>query len=104
MEYKVVSARVSDPANSLFKQTKMDKASCEIINCSNSENCGLYKRNECAWIRPLGWQRCPYGKVSEEEGFTKAAGKYRTWIKEHKERYAEVLNKLSSYTDRMALV
>jgi len=96
---KIVHAHIFEPDKSFFKSNRKNKASCSIIICNNSENCGLYKRNECSWLAPFGWQKCPYGKYKEEEGFTKKANAYNKWIKERKDKYVDVLDKLHSHKD-----
>ena len=97
----IVHAHIFKPHASLWKGVKNDKAECHIINCDNSQNCGLFHRGECAWRRALGWSRCPYGKYSQEKGFTKRARAYSDWIYKREKKYEDV-GTLSGHTDMMA--
>lgn len=101
---KVVHAHVFEPHSSVFKRPKSEKAECGKVTCSNSENCGLFARGECAWLMSIGWQACPYGKYSKEEGFSQRSNKYHSWIKEKKEFYSESLNKLKWHSSVMSIV
>ena len=103
-EYKVIYAYVFDAARSLFKSSRNDKAKCTVIRCCNFDNCGLYKRGECAWIGGIGYHRCPYGKYNQETGFTKRAKSYSKWIREKKEKYKDVPKGLGSHSKVMAVV
>lgn len=101
---KIITAHVYSPDKSIFKSSKNDKARCTWTTCNNSENCGLHARGECSYVSTFGWQRCPYGKCHSETGFTRRARKYRIWIQERKERFADVLDKLKSHSGVMAVV
>lgn len=101
---KIVHAHVYNPENSLFKSRKNDRAECQVVTCSNSENCGLFKRGECATIAMLDARNCPYGKKSYEYGFTRKARGFGKWISERKEKYKDALGKLGSYKKKLAIV
>jgi hypothetical protein len=85
----IIHANVYNPKKALFKDTN-DRAECQTINCSNSENCDLYKRQQCAIRNGLYRTPCPYGKWITEEGYTKRARKFSSWIAERKEKYKDV--------------
>lgn len=104
VEYKPVNAVVTDPADSLFKSNRNDRAECRVVLCSNSENCELFKRKECALLSILGSRRCPYGKQTYEGGFTKKARNYHSWRRERLDKYAGVLRKLGTYGSKIAVV
>ena len=104
MDKEIIYAKVTDPAGSLWKDCRSGRSSCTIIRCSNKDNCGLYKRGECSWLRIFGWVRCPYGSCSGEDGYTRRARKYHSWIKERKDKYKDVLNSLKSHSDKIAVV
>jgi hypothetical protein len=83
----IVHANVYDPSRpSLFGNNKNDKAQCQTIECSNSENCDLFKRGECAIRKGLLGGECPYGKWQTETGYTRRAKRFHGWISERKER------------------
>lgn len=103
-EHKIVHANVYNPENSLFKSNRNDRSECQVVTCSNSENCGLFKRGECATIAFMDAQNCPYGKRSRESGFTRKARGFHTWISDRKTKYKDHLGKLSSYTKKLAVV
>lgn len=91
----IVNASIYRPDRSPFKGSGRDKAECTVLDCSNSENCGLYARGECSLLAPLlSIQRCPYGKLKTETGFTKRARAYYTWVTEREEKYKGKINKL----------
>lgn len=103
-EKKIIHARVWDPSGSLFKSNRNERATCRTIHCSNKQNCGLYARGECAYLRAIGIQRCPYGSVHTETGYTKRAHKYSEWLRKKEDKHRDVLNALKSYTDKMTKV
>ena len=96
----IIHAKIDEP----YKGGSKTKSTCFTVECSNSDNCGLYARGECAWLGVFGWQRCPYGKPWEEDGYTKRAGAYGKWIRERKEKYKDQLNKLDLYRRMLAKV
>ncbi len=103
-EYKVVTAHIFQPHNSLFKEAKNTKSECQAIRCCNSENCGLYSRGRCSWMTPIGYHKCPYGKYNKEIGPTKRAKTYLKWIKERQTRYEGLLDKLKMHLNVLAKV
>jgi len=103
-EYKIIHAYVNDPTTNIFKSQRNGKAECTILSCSNSENCGMYKRGECTMLAIISGDRCPYGKKSFEKGFTPKANNFRRWIKDRRELYKDYLGKLSYPTNVMARV
>jgi hypothetical protein len=102
-EYKPIHFHIFNPVDSFFKSTRSEKAKAFLITCCNSDNCDLYKRGECTYRSILGWHKCPYGKYSEYEGYSRKAKHFISWIKEQKELYANV-GTLSSTSDVMAFV
>lgn len=103
MSEKIVHFHIFKPHNSIFKRGQKEKASCYHITCNNYNNCDLYKRGECAYLRPLETVRCPYGNYHAETGFTKKARKYDDWIREREKRF-EGCNSLKMYSDRIAFI
>jgi len=103
-EYKIINAHIFIPDKSMFRDLRNDKSSCSIIECCNSENCDLYKRGECSWMGSIGYNRCPYGKYSEETGFTSRAKKYRDWVSKREDKYKNNLDKLKSHSNMVAEV
>lgn len=88
-EYKVIHAHIFNPATSLFKTNANDKAELHTVLCSNSENCELFKKQQCVCRHILGG-RCPYGKARTEMGYTKRAKNFSSWIEEKKEQHKDV--------------
>jgi len=89
-EYQVVHCNIYDPrVPSVFKAKANERAQCTVIRCSLAK-CPIRDRGECTWVGILSRHRCPYGKMSIEEGFTKRAGKCGAWVRERKERYEGV--------------
>lgn len=98
---KVINAVVTDPASIGYKK---DRAECELIKCSHSDKCDLYKKGQCSFVSTMGWERCPYGTVQREQGFTAKSGKYQTWINSKEEEYSDVLRKLKGHSQYIAKV
>lgn len=101
---KIITAHIYKPHLAVFKSMKNDRAECQAVNCEGFEKCGLYARGECCWLGSLGWNRCPYGSYNKEVGMTRKSSKYYSWISEREKRYADVLDKLRSASDVMAIV
>lgn len=93
---KTIHATVWNPQgkNHLFKTSANDRAECKHIECSNSENCSLFKNKQCTYYSSIGWERCPYGGFRREDGPTKRSQKCSKWSDEKKELYKGVLNYL----------
>jgi hypothetical protein len=85
-EGKVVSARIWNPANTLFKTSKREHAECETVTC-RLEDCPLRKQGMCAWIGVLGWNACPHGRPNKEKGPTRLARSFGAWLKDRQEKY-----------------
>ena len=83
----VVHFNLFCPDKSLFKQKANTPSEIQIITCTNSNNCHLLPRKECACRYGLFGGSCPYGKLSIQTGFTKRARKYRLWNSEQKQKY-----------------
>lgn len=98
-DYKLINVRVFEPA---FKNVK---ARLECTYCKNTENCSLYKHNKCVhdW-RYLTNIKCPYGKYSQTEGYTKKARSYSIWIKNKKDIHKDLLNAVEFYTKKLAVI
>jgi len=86
-ESKVIYAHVYNPRESLFKGNRNDKAQLFTVSCSNSENCGLFKRGECCRIGTFG-SRCPYGTNGHKNGYTPKARAFSQWILDNKAKYS----------------
>jgi hypothetical protein len=102
-EYKVVHCHIYKPHNSIFKSSRNNKAEVQTVDCCNSDKCGLFHRKECSFVSVFGWHKCPYGRYSKYEGFTRNARKYSEWIKEQETKYAGITY-LNSHSTVMAIV
>ena len=100
-EYKIVSAHVSDPTKSIFKQPANTKASCSTVSCC-LDSCPLRDAGECT-LKGIFPTRCPYGRVSYEEGPTRRAKSFHGWVEERKEKH-EGVPSLKSPKDKIAFI
>ena len=73
---KEIDAWVWNPANSLFKQKKSEKAIGHIIYCECPEKCELYAKGYCVAFD----NRCPYGSRGRVTGYSRMANKFHSWI------------------------
>jgi len=96
-EYNIINVTLSEGDNK-------EKAYCKIVRCKNSKNCGLYKRGECAWLALLDWQKCPYGDVRRETGFTKRAKSHYDWVSSRRSLYKNQIHKLKWHSKMMTIV
>jgi len=103
-EFKIIYVSIYRPDKSCFKTSKREKAKCKIIECCNSENCGLYKRSQCSWINAFSWQACPYGKFHEEESPSRNTKGYSKWVSERETIYKDVRFDFKSYSDILTIV
>jgi len=104
MESKVIHATVYDPhGKSLFKSKSTDRAECKIINCSNYENCSLFKMGKCIVADSL-FGRCVYGRRQAFQGPTKRAQACITWVAEKKDKYKDVLWKMTTAPRKLAII
>jgi len=87
MESKLIHCNIFEPCNSLFKSAQNNAAEVQTISCSNSNNCGFFKREECLLCGVFSKRHCLYGQLHRDVGFTRKALKYYSWIKTQKERY-----------------
>jgi hypothetical protein len=87
---KVVHFNLYRPEKSIFKANKNTKSEIQIITCNNSDNCQLFKRQECACRYGLYGNFCYYGKQIRISGYTRSAKKYSTWCNEQKKKYEGV--------------
>lgn len=87
-QYRTVHANVYNPAKSIFKTSKNDKAECQTVECC-CDSCPLRDVGQCMVAAFLG-DRCVYGKYRVETGPTRRAMKFGAWISERKERYKDV--------------
>ena len=101
-EYKIIYAHIV--GSSFYGLRHNEKSKLQIINCCNSDNCALHKRDECCIID--GWinNPCPYGTHSNYAGYSRRSLKHYKWIKEQTEKYISVLDKLSLASNVMAVV
>lgn len=99
---QTVSARIFDPANSIFKQPKSARAECSTISCTLPQ-CPLRDVGTCMLAPLIRFTRCPYGQCHTEEGPTRRSGSYRKWVSDHKEQYSGVPH-LGSPANKLAFV
>lgn len=99
---QVVHNHVWNPAKSLFKESRNEKAKCTTIFCQ-LESCPIRDQGACMLTPALGWTRCPYGKVRTETGPTKRAKSFYKWIEERKDAHPGV-GKLAYPTKKMDFV
>lgn len=83
---KEIDAWIWNPANSLFKQKKSEKAVGHIIYCECPEKCELYAKCKCVAFD----NRCPYGSREQVSGYSRMASKFSSWIRDFKEAHKEV--------------
>lgn len=88
MEDKLIDWRLFDPRNAIFKSSKNDRAEFKQVYCSNSGNCQAFKEGSCTMLNMFS-EKCPYGSLKVEIGFTRRARKFGSWIKEKKESVEE---------------
>ena len=104
MDEKVIYFHVYNPSQSMFKANKNDKAKSFTVTCSNSENCGLFKRGECCLVGAFG-SRCPYGQHQTQTGYTRKARAYFDWIRKEEAKYSHLPKpSLTSPKSIMAIV
>jgi hypothetical protein len=87
-DYKVVSRRVFDPVRSFFKQPANSRAECSTIRCQ-LDKCPLRDVGSCTYSPILGWDACPYGKFSKENGPTKRARSVHKWVADKKAEFPD---------------
>lgn len=85
--YSIINLRYYDPNNSLFKSGRNDREYIKTYWCNNSENCEAYKRKKCVMLNGLWGESCPYGKIRQENGYTKAARNCGKLIRDAKSKY-----------------
>lgn len=83
---KEICAWVWNPANSLFKQKKSEKAIGHIISCECPEKCELYAKGNCVMFDSY----CPYGCKGRVVGYSRMAGKFNAWINEFVNKHKDV--------------
>jgi hypothetical protein len=86
---ELIDYRLYNPSNSIFKGSGNDKAKFTRLYCSNSSNCGAFKQGACPMWN-FGGEKCPYGRKTIEEGYTKRARKFHAWIQERKNLVKEI--------------
>jgi hypothetical protein len=94
-QYEVINFRYTDPANSIFKSGKSDRAQYWVYRCCNKDNCAAYRSGKCFMHNGLWGQRCPYGNTISETGFTPRAAGYGKFLGDAKEKYRDYAYKLS---------
>jgi len=105
MNSELIYAYVYEPSKSPFADSRKDKAKCTTVNCSNSKNCGLFKRGQCNLLTPtMGFKSCPYGKKNHSTGFTQRSRNYYSWITKRKEQYKDISNKLKGASSILTVV
>jgi len=101
-DHKPIHFHVYDPSTSFFKSSKNDAAKRFVVLCNNSENCELHKKGTCI-LRSFWGGGCPYGYCSNEEGYTRRARGFGTWIRKQGEMYKGVPS-ISSPPKKLAVV
>jgi hypothetical protein len=97
--YKLINVHIFHPA---FKSVK---ARCEFTYCNNSEKCAMYKNGKCVHsFTALSNNRCPYGRYTEEEGFTKRANGFYEWMSKREEKYSELINAVTIDLNKLAVI
>jgi hypothetical protein len=104
VDKKIIHTHIYNPSNSIFKTSKNDRAEMQQISCSNNGNCDLFKNNQCCFVNTFLKARCPYGSYRREEGFTKRANGFYKWVSDRKEKYKDSLDKLTSASNKMAVI
>lgn len=87
MMKKEIGAWVWNPANTLFKQKKSEKAVGHILYCECPEKCELYAKGKCV----LYDNKCPYGSRGKVIGYSRMAKGFRTWINDFEKAHKDVL-------------
>ena len=83
---KEIDAWVWNPANSLFKEKKSEKAIGHIIYCECPEKCELYAKGYC-----LAYDgSCPHGSRGRAIGYSRMANKFHSWISEFEQAHKDV--------------
>ena len=83
---KEINAWVWNPANSLFKQKKTEKAIGHIIYCECPEKCELYAKGCC-----LAYDNnCPHGSRGRVTGYSRMASKFNSWIRDFEQAHKDV--------------
>lgn len=92
-DYEIINIQYYDPRqpNIFVKSTRGDREFVKYYFCNNKENCDLYKNKSCVLKTGLWGGNCPYGKISQTDGFTKAARKCGDLIKKAKETHPDKL-------------
>ena len=80
-------------SNVIRKAKASDKCGVIEIQCSNKNNCELYKKGMCV-LRSFSFtynnNNCPYGEHTERQGYTKKAMKYWDFIEKNEERFKDL--------------
>lgn len=97
---KEISAWVWNPANSIFKENKNEKALGYVFLCDSHESCELYAKGQCL----LPDIKCPYGRKTKEVGYSRRAQGFGSWISTFKKNHKEVINKSLSMPKKMVYV
>jgi hypothetical protein len=76
-----------------------ERAKFKTVHCSAHDECDLYKNNQCSMFDMFA-EKCPYGNISVQTGYTKRASKYSEWIRQKKEIVKDV-KQLSNSSSRL---
>lgn len=79
---KKIHFNLYNPASSIFKTSKNDKAETQSIFCSQ-EDCPLLAKGQC--IETNTFANCIYGKYQREDGPTRRAKSFSTWVEQKQE-------------------
>ncbi len=96
MEYKEIGIDIHSA------QKSNDKADVKVYECCLTEQCPLYKQNQCLLtkIEFLSISNCPYGKIRRYESSTKRSKSYSSFIQEWKEKQKNLPKSPESYYGR----
>ena len=104
MDTKPVSFYLQDYSGIYEKRNK--RAYYNVIFCSNSDKCELYKKGQCSLGVMYTWtsNKCPYGERKTDSGYTPRARKHRLWVNATKEKYKDVKKLEPPTKNKMAVV
>ena len=103
VDLRLVSASVYNPANSIFKAQKSERATCTTVSCSLPE-CPLLANAQCVCRGGVfSANYCPYGDVKTVSGPTQRARSYSGWVAERRDE-TDGIPCLSAPPKKMAFI
>lgn len=101
MQERIVHYGVYNPASSIFKTGRNERAEATTVRCS-CDSCPLLEAGQCVEMNVFG-RGCPYGKSSRQVGPTRRSSKFYDWIASHNEA-AKGIQWLKVPTRKMAFI